>query len=97
MDAIHKLRLNRQIKKATIWSLRWKVMNGEYVLANAKPCSVCKEMLLNSGIRTVYYSDDNGQIVKENLNAMESSFTTGSLIYMRDNLHYKNIKFRPNK
>tara|TARA_Y100000389_G_scaffold188459_1_gene211066 strand:- start:4138 stop:4443 length:306 start_codon:yes stop_codon:yes gene_type:complete len=98
MDAISKIRLkDRQLKRASIWSVRWKFVDGEYVLANAKPCSICKNVALNSGIRTVYYSSDDGKIYRENLLSMESSYTTGSLIYMRDNLHYKNVKFKPNK
>tara|TARA_Y100000389_G_scaffold202055_1_gene246378 strand:+ start:2626 stop:3018 length:393 start_codon:yes stop_codon:yes gene_type:complete len=97
MDAISKLNLKeRQYKKTKLFSVRWRLVDGKYVLANAKPCSICKEVAIKCGIKTVYYSNDEGEMVRESLNDLNSCYTTGSLIHMRDNLHYKNIKFKTN-
>lgn len=95
MDAVNKLNLkDRKFSKCSIWSIRWKKIDGKYVLANAKPCAMCKDICLKRGIQTVFYSDDNGCIIKDNLNNIETEYTTASLLNMRDNLHFSNINFK---
>lgn len=97
MDAINKLNLKeRQFRRSNLWSIRWKKIDGKYVLANAKPCAICKEIAIQKGFRNVYYSDENGNILKENLLTMTCEYTTASLINMRDNLHFSNIIFKKN-
>jgi len=94
MDAINKVKDKSRLRKASIWSLRWKKVDNEWVLGNAKPCHYCRSLMIKWGIKTVYYSDDNGIIQKENINQMKSKLTTGSVIHLRSNLGYKNISFQ---
>lgn len=95
MDAINKVNLKeRQFGRSSLWSVRWKKIDGKYILANAKPCAMCREIAVKKGFRHVYYSDDNGNIQKENLITMKSNYTTASLINMRDNLHFSNVNFK---
>jgi deoxycytidylate deaminase len=48
----------------TVWSLRLG-MDGN--LCMAKPCSDCEAFLRANGIKTVYYSDETGSIIKMKL------------------------------
>jgi hypothetical protein len=41
-------------------------------LVNARPCHGCLEMMKSIGIRRVYYSDDYGNIIHENVKDMVS-------------------------
>ena len=95
MDAINKVKNKSRLRKASIWSVRWKKVNGEWVLGNAKPCKYCRSLMIRWGIKYVYYSDDDGIIQKENINNMESKLTSGSVIHLRSNLGYKDILFQP--
>lgn len=95
MDAISKIKLKEhQARKTSIWSVRWKKIGDKYVLANAKPCTICREIAIKQGYKRVYYSNEEGLICKENLLELKCEYTTASLINMRDNLHYSNIDFR---
>jgi deoxycytidylate deaminase len=49
---------------AVAWSLRF-TKSGR--LASAKPCPDCWKLLVQSGIKTVIYSDSSGQLIKERL------------------------------
>jgi deoxycytidylate deaminase len=40
-------------------------------LRNSRPCNSCIDKLIQRGIRKVYYSDENGDIVYEFLESME--------------------------
>ena len=40
MDAINKVKDKNRLRKASLWSVRWKMVNGEYVLGNLKTLSV---------------------------------------------------------
>lgn len=42
-------------------------LNGNDKLANSKPCKHCLEKLKKIGIKRVYYSDSNGNIVYEKI------------------------------
>jgi deoxycytidylate deaminase len=59
-----------------LWSIRWRCDSaGNFVLGSAKPCQNCKEFALKNGIKIVYYSDNAGIIVKEELKTMDSYVT----------------------
>jgi deoxycytidylate deaminase len=46
-------------------------INKSNILKNSRPCNQCIDELLKIGIRKVYYSDDNGNIISENVAYME--------------------------
>jgi len=41
-------------------------------LINSKPCNSCLYYLKLYGVKSVYYSDSNGEIIKEKINTLES-------------------------
>ncbi len=43
--------------------------NGE--LLNSKPCNSCLYYMKLYGVKSVYYSDENGDIIKEKINQIE--------------------------
>lgn len=45
-------------------------------LVNARPCAHCLDMMKSVGIRRVYYSDDSGDIICENVKDMISIHTS---------------------
>ena len=90
MDAIYKLKNNRVSRhKSVLWSLRWKGDGkGGYVLGNAQPCLSCKKIAERNGIRWVYYSTDDGVIVKDelkNLDSLLTSATRRTFKYLKQN------------
>ena len=42
-------------------------------LVNSKPCSSCLYYLRLYGVRNIYYSDDDGEIIKEKIAEVETS------------------------
>jgi hypothetical protein len=50
--------------------------NTETKLVNSRPCSHCLDMMKAVGIRRVYYSDDSGDIIYENVKDMISIHTS---------------------
>lgn len=46
-------------------------INKNHILKNSRPCNQCIEKLQKIGIRKVYYSDDNGNIISEHVQYME--------------------------
>ena len=80
-----------------MWSVRWKKIDGKYVLANAKPCMYCKDLAHKCGIKTVIYSNDEGMIEKSSVSQLDSKLTAGSVIHLQHNLKYKNIAYQKNK
>lgn len=77
-----------------MWSVRWKKVNNEYILANAKPCLYCRNVIRKCGVRTVFYSDDNGEIKKTSINDLECKLTTASIIHLKSKCGYKNASYR---
>ena len=53
-----------QRKGCKVWSLRVR-KHGQYGLA--KPCPKCQQFMRENGIKTVFYSDAEGVIVKMKL------------------------------
>lgn len=78
MDAIYKLRSMKRKRRMTLWSLRWKEINGKKILANAKPCAYCQKAAIENGIYRVFYSDESGEIVKGDLRYMSCSLTASA-------------------
>lgn len=48
-------------KKVKLYSFRFS-KSGKWAMA--KPCSNCEQYLRDNGIKTVYYTDNDGEIVK---------------------------------
>ncbi len=95
MDAIHKIRKSNRIKKADMWSVRWKkTPEGDYILANAKPCLYCQQVALRHGIKSVYYSTDTGQIKKEHLVNLNTKLTAGSVLHLKNVKNYENLDYK---
>ena len=93
MDAISKYKNKERLKKASLWSVRWKVNeDGEIVLANAKPCIYCRNLALKCGIKTIFYSNDNGTINRETTNEIQCHLTPASVIHLRDSNGYKSVQ-----
>jgi hypothetical protein len=49
---------------------------GSGKLANSKPCNACIDFMKVLGIKTVIYSNDEGQLIKEKLTDIESTHET---------------------
>ena len=49
-------------------------------LHQAKPCSSCRNMLIRFGFKKVEYSNENGEIVCEDLHNMDSIMSSGYLM-----------------
>ena len=48
-------------------------VNSKGNLVNSKPCNSCIYYMQLYGIKSVYYSDENGEIVREKLMNIEST------------------------
>lgn len=48
-------------------------VNNSGNLMNSKPCNSCLYYLKLFGIKSIYYSDEHGEIVKEKINDIEVS------------------------
>jgi len=51
-------------------------INTKNELVNSKPCENCIYYLRLYGIKNVYYSNENGEIVKEKITEIESEHRT---------------------
>ncbi len=61
---IRALRRVKYMHNLTILSVR---VNREGELKNAKPCEDCMRALKERGVRTILYSNDNGEIKRERI------------------------------
>jgi len=70
----HTKNLNNQSPKCLRKKLEMVVIrvNNKGNLANSKPCNNCIYYLRLYGVKNVYYSNDNGVIVKEKINYIEN-------------------------
>ena len=76
-DAIRKLSplKNKRLTNINILVIR---ISGKNKLQSSKPCVNCIECMkqmpvrLGYSIKNVYYSNDNGEIVKSNINKLEN-------------------------
>jgi cytidine deaminase len=82
LDAINKLKplKNKRMQNVNLLVIR---ISKSKILLNSKPCANCinvmKKLPQKKGynIKNVYYSDDNGKIIKSSINKLEN-----------DELHY---------
>ena len=61
-------------------------------LVNSKPCNTCIYYMQLYGIKSVYYSNEDGEIVKEKLNDI-----TADHLSISQNKYYKYIESGENK
>ena len=64
-DAILNIKDWSTIKGCSI--LVVKISKKIGILSNARPCSMCQELLRYTGIKTMFYSNTNGEIISEKL------------------------------
>lgn len=57
-------------------------INKNLILKNSRPCNQCIDKLQKIGIRNVYYSDDNGNIVCEKVDVMEKLHVSSGSRYL---------------
>lgn len=69
------IRQQKSLKKYSILVIRIKRDTGELVLS--KPCHDCINAMRKCGIKKVYYSDNDGNIVMERVNSIENRQSTG--------------------
>jgi deoxycytidylate deaminase len=94
MDAISKVKNKERLKKASLWSVRWKInQDGEQVLANAKPCIYCRNLASKCGIKTIFYSNEEGTISRSSTDNIDSQLTAASAIHLRLQKGYKHVHF----
>lgn len=65
-------------------------------LVNSRPCYMCLEMMKAVGIRRVYYSDDFGKIIYENIRDM-ISIHTSNVMMKYDSFNKKNLNEQDKK
>lgn len=97
MDAIQKgLKITKRNsrRRLVIWSIRYKCVDGQYVLGNARPCLYCKQVALRYGIHTVCYSDENGMIKKEKIENLESELTPASAMHLKHYYKHTHINIK---
>lgn len=83
IDAISKVKDKKRLRKATLYSIRFSTdKNGNEVLSNAMPCSSCKNVAMQYGIKTIIYSDKDGKLIKSNTEEIDTKHTTGTIINM---------------
>jgi hypothetical protein len=96
-DAIRKLlplKNNKKPKNINILVIR---ISGKNKLQSSKPCVKCIECMkqmpsrLGYKIQNVYYSNNNGEIVKSNMRNLENEEKHYSRFYRREQKKNKNI------
>jgi hypothetical protein len=95
MDAINKIRDKNRLRKASMWSVRWRKIDGEYVLANAKPCLYCQNLASRYGIKSVFYSTNEGIIERANINDLKCKLTAGSVLHLKHAKGYGHVIYTP--
>lgn len=56
------------MRNVSVIVIRW---NG-YRFMNSRPCKHCSKMLRNIGVKTIYYSDEDGDITYERVKDLHS-------------------------
>lgn len=77
-NAINNLKPTMKTKKLTTVNILVVRFSKNNKLHNSKPCTKCIQTMINLPktkgyrIKNVYYSDDNGNIIKTNLRTLET-------------------------
>lgn len=81
------------LKKSSIIVIRKKNSNNNG-LGNARPCCKCLNVMKKLGIKKIYYSNDDGSIIKENVKSMMSILLTSSTYcrFKRNGIEIDKIK-----
>jgi len=58
---------------ADLYVVRTKIVNGLICLAESRPCKFCLDMCKMFGIKRIYYSTSDGNIIMEKTNVMIST------------------------
>lgn len=83
IDALHKFDF-KTLKGVDILIIR---IGKTMKLKNSRPCNNCIDKLLRKGIRKVYYSDENGNIVEEFIDMMKKQhISSGNLVRHKNNI-----------
>jgi len=53
------------------------------VLSNSMPCQLCKDIMIYCGIKNVYYINDEGNLTKKKIVAIETEFTFHMMTSMK--------------
>lgn len=92
-DAINKLKpLNKRKRLQNINMLVIRISKTNK-LQNSKPCAICIQIMKNLPekkgyrIRNIYYSNDNGEIIKSNLKTLENDDLHYSTYYRKQSLN----------
>jgi len=69
MDALKYIQTDnkRKLRKYVMWNIRW-TKNGE--IANSKPCINCQKALIDIGIQTIIYSNQDGKFEKSRIDQL---------------------------
>lgn len=70
----------KNVKKHDLFVIRVSNKNDQEQLVNARPCENCLNMMKKIGINRVYYSDDDGNIISENVKDMISLHSSSVII-----------------
>ena len=71
------LRNFKQNKKNHNLSMLVVRTNKKGELRLSRPCTVCVNLLIKFGVNKVYYSDQNGHIIKQNVHCINHQFSGG--------------------
>ena len=79
INCIHNLlkyeKNKKKLKNYTIFVIRiGKDDNNNIILRNAKPCKHCTETIKKCGFKKIYYSNDNGEIIKSKVCDLETEY-----------------------
>ncbi len=73
IDALNKVKKYTLVDVVTL-----RLSNTGTKLSQSRPCSMCIQKMKKRGVRYVYYSDQNGEIIKEEINKMEMTHFSAS-------------------
>jgi len=97
-DAINKLKPLKRKKHLQNINLLVIRLSKNNKLQNSKPCAICIEKMKilpekkGYKIKNIYYSSDNGEIIKTNIKNLESENMHYSRYYRRNHITNINIK-----
>ena len=77
-DKFKKYENSLHAEQAALMNIDWNKVKGcsilvmkispsKGILSMSKPCEICQKLLEHIGIKTIYYSNEKGEIVREKL------------------------------